>query len=226
MATWWTYDLSDFLLFSAETYYRLFERYHRDAWPMQLTALTLGIAVGSIVWRRGGTGGRFAAAVLAAAWLWVAWAYHYQRYATINWAAPWFAALFAAEAVLLVWTGVVRYRIDVTAPAPAIRRAGLGLYGTALLGYPFVNPVLGREWAQVELFGMAPDPTAIATLGIVLFAPRGMRRCLLVPPVLWCAVSGPTLWAMQAPSAFLPPLAALVAMGAAIRDSASKKIAN
>ncbi len=36
MSEWWTYTLSDFLLFSARTYYRLFELYNRDVWPAQL----------------------------------------------------------------------------------------------------------------------------------------------------------------------------------------------
>ena len=35
----------------------------------------------------------------------MAWAYLWTRYATINWAASWFAAAFAAEALLLIVAG-------------------------------------------------------------------------------------------------------------------------
>ena len=45
MDEWWTYRLSDFLLFSPHTYYRLFELYNIDVWPLQILALSLGIAV-------------------------------------------------------------------------------------------------------------------------------------------------------------------------------------
>src|SRR5713101_7279559 len=34
---------------------------------------------------------------------------------------------------------------------------------------------------------------------------------LLVVPLLWCAISGATLWAMQSPNALLAPAAALLA---------------
>ena len=38
MAEWWSYDLADLILFTPETWYRLFELYHRDIWPMQVVA--------------------------------------------------------------------------------------------------------------------------------------------------------------------------------------------
>src|SRR5262245_33918588 len=74
MPEWWTYSLSDFLLFSPRIYYRLFELYNAAIWPLQILALMLGAAVfglllSGVIWR-----GRAIAAVLAACWLWVAWA--------------------------------------------------------------------------------------------------------------------------------------------------------
>ena len=36
MSEWWTYTLSDFLLFSPRTYYRLFELYNDEIWPAQI----------------------------------------------------------------------------------------------------------------------------------------------------------------------------------------------
>ena len=45
MSEWWTYTLSDFLLFSPRTYYRLFEIYNAAIWPAQIVALGLGLAM-------------------------------------------------------------------------------------------------------------------------------------------------------------------------------------
>jgi hypothetical protein len=108
MSEWWTYSLSDFLLFSPRTYYRLFELYNLAIWPAQLLALALGVLILALlrpgpVWK-----GRVVAAVLATCWLWVAWAYFLERYETINWAASYFAAAFAVEAALLIWVGGFR----------------------------------------------------------------------------------------------------------------------
>ena len=59
---------------------------------------------------------------------------------------------------------------------------------------------------------MAPDPTALATLGALLFV-RARAFWLLAPiSLLWCLISGATLWAMKAPDFFVMPLIALLAI--------------
>ena len=101
MSEWWTYRLSDFLLFAPRTYYRLFELYNIEIWPLHIAAFAVGLTVLWLVWRGGVARGRIACALLAVAWLFVAWAYHRERYAAINWAATWYAAGFAIEGLLL-----------------------------------------------------------------------------------------------------------------------------
>ncbi len=212
MSEWWTYGLRDLLMFSAQTYYRLFELYNRDLWPSQLLALVLGVAVLAL-WRRGGErAGRAIALILAVCWLWIAWGFHWQRYASINLAAGYFALAFVVQALLLVWLGVLRGRLT---PVPATRlqqRAGLGLLLFALLVFPLIGPLLGRSWTQAEVFGMAPDPTALATLGVLLFAGGRPAWGLFPIPVAWCLLSGATLWAMESPDFAVAPLAALLAL--------------
>jgi hypothetical protein len=212
MSEWWTYGPRDLLLFSAQTYYRLFELYNLETWPLQMLALVLGAAVLAL-WRRGGErAGRAIAAILAVCWLWVAWGFHWQRYASINLAAGYFALAFVVQSLLLLWLGVVLGRLT---PVPATRlqqHVGLGLLLFALLIFPLMGPLLGRSWTQAEVFGMAPDPTALATLGALLLA--GLRRVwwLYPIPVAWCLISGATLWAMEAPDFAVVPLAALLAL--------------
>jgi hypothetical protein len=225
MSEWWTYGPRDLLMFSAQTYYRLFELYNRDLWPLQMLALVLGVIVLAL-WRRGDDrAGRVIAVILAACWLWVAWGFHWQRYASINLAASYFALAFVVQALLLLWSGGLRGRLT---PAPATRlqqRAGLGLLLFALLAFPLMGSMLGRSWTQAEVFGMAPDPTALATLGVLLFA--GVRPVwgLYPIPVAWCLLSGATLWAMESPDFAVVPLAALLAVilavGGALRHARS-----
>ena len=211
MSEWWTYSLSDFLMFSPRTYYRLFELYNLAVWPWHLLAVGIGLAV-LVLWLRGGAWqGRAVAAVLAACWLFVAWAYLLVHYDTINWAGSYFAVAFAIEAVLLAWTGLVRNRLALRPPRDFAGVAGLCLFVLALLAWPLIGPLLGRPWLQAELFGVAPDPTVVATLGALVAADR-TRWELLVVPLTWCAVGGGTLWTMQSPDAPLMPAAALLAL--------------
>ena len=107
MSEWWTYRLTSFLLFSPRTYYRLLELYNLAIWPAQLAGMAIGLAIVALLIGKRGYRDRIIAGLLAACWLWIAVAFHYQRYAQINWAATWFAVAFACQALLLVVVGVL-----------------------------------------------------------------------------------------------------------------------
>jgi hypothetical protein len=213
MSEWWTYSLSDFLLFSPRTYYRLFELYNAALWPAHVLALAAGLAILASMVRDGGRWWwRSAASVLlAVCWVWVAWAFLLDRYATINWAAAWFAGVFLAQAALLVLAGAGG---GMAGSVPRPRRAGaITLLVFALVVYPLIGIAVGRPWTQAEVFAMAPDPTALGTLGFALLARTAARRWLLLAvPLLWCAVSGATLWTMGTSEAPVLPAAGLVAL--------------
>jgi hypothetical protein len=211
MSEWWTYSLSDFLLFSPRTYYRLFELYNLAIWPAQIVALALGLAILVLMLRRHAWHGRAVAAILAGCWLWVACAYLFTRYDTINWAARYLAAGFALQALLLAWTGLARNRLAMRpGRTDLVGGAGLGLFAFALAVQPLIGPLLaGRPWTQVEIFGVAPDPTVVATLGVLLATERPPWHLSAIP-LAWCAISGATLWAMQSLDALILPGAAFL----------------
>ena len=216
MQDWLSYGLTDFLLFAPRTYYRLFALHNAALWPLHIGVLAAGAAMLWLVfaarppWR-----GRAIAILLAAAWLFVALAWHLQRYDGINFAGRWFAAAFALEAVLILAVGAAGNRL---LPAPRAHPAGLigaAIFAAALALYPLMAVMLGRGIESAEVFALAPDPTAVATLGLLL-VPARVAWLLLPIPVAWCIVTGLTLWTMDAPDAFVAPLAALVVLGLAI----------
>jgi hypothetical protein len=215
MSEWWTYSLSDFLLFSPRTYRRLFELFNADTWPMHGLALAAGGVVAWAAWR-----GRLrlAALLLAVVWAWVAWAFFLRHYASINWAAPALAAAFGVQAALLAvlaaWPA---------APPSRPRAGAMALLAFGLLLQPIIGPLLlGRPWTQIELFGMAPDPTATVTLGLLSMGPATRWQLPLWPiPLAWCAVSAATLWTMRDVDAWILPAVAAVAIAVALRGRGS-----
>ena len=221
MSGWWaewrTYSPSDFLLFSPRTYYRLFELYNSDIWPLQIATLLAGIAILALVRSRIAWRSRAIAAILMACWLWVAWAFHWQRYATINWLAPYFTAGFALEAVLLFWIGVVRGRLNFDCGPDLRARTGFAMFLFGLLIQPLLSMLAGRTWMQLGIFGVAPDPTAVATLGLLQAGPRS--RIVLLVPFIWCIVSAATLWTMGSAEAIVLLAAAAVTLLSLIRPA-------
>jgi hypothetical protein len=212
MSEWWTYRLSDLLMFSKATYFRLFELQNLALWPLHLLALGAGIALLACLAQGGGRAGRTAALLLALAWLHVAWRYFAQRYATINTGAPYFAIGFALQAVLLFWLASRKGAPRLTEPVGSLGKLALGIAGMALVVYPLLAPLGGRAWAGAELFGLAPDPTVAMSLAALLL--WRSRPWLWIVPLLWCAVSSATLMELRSGQAWLLPLLTVLAVGA------------
>ncbi len=225
MPEWWTYTPGDFLMYSPRVYGRLLAAYQRDLWPAQAVALALAIAVAALVRSRLAWRGRAAAAILAAGWAWVAWGFFAQRYATIDWAATYFAWAFAVQAVLLLVIGALRGRLLPDPRGGGAARGAHALLLFALFVQPAFGAALAGDVAAVALAGVLPDPTAVATLGLVLLA-EGRARCtLLAIPLLWCVASGVLAWARESADALVTFGAAALALARAAarrRDPGSR----
>ena len=212
MTEWWTYSLEDLLAFSPETYYRLFELYHHDIWPIQILAIILGVTILLLVLRNPPWQGRVISFILAACWLWVAWVYHHQHYASINWLADYYAIGFSLEAMLLIWAGAFRNKLIFRVESLIVKQAGLGIFLFAVFIQPFIGLFYGRTWIQSELFAITPDATVLATLGLLLLSENKTFLLLYIIPLCWSVITAATLWAIGSPDALLLPLAALVVL--------------
>jgi hypothetical protein len=223
MSEWWTYRPADFLMFAPRTYWRLFELHNAQWWPLQWLLLVAACVVVARAARGGTAVLRVGAAGLAATWVFVSASFLLQRYAPINWAAGAFAAAFVLQAAVLV---LLATRTDLHATRRGSRRAvGALLVGWALVGHPLLAAAAGRPWKQAEVFGIAPDPTAIATLGALLWADHRTRatgvllRAARVVPIGWCAISAATLLTMGSAQAWVTAAAAAGAAAALAVDA-------
>ena len=196
-----SYTIAQFIPFTREVYFRLFERLNEAVWPWQLVLLAVLAAVPVLIRRDLGL---LAGPVLALSWIWVATWFHFRLYAELNWAAGYLGWLFLIQAGLILVAGV-RGRLSWGGGLRAC--IGTGLFGFAVAVLPLLGPLFGRSWAGMEVAGTAPDPTAVATLGILLLPAR--VPWLLVPaPIIWCAYSAASFWALG----WLPGLVLIAAV--------------
>ncbi len=201
MDQWLDYELSDFLLFSPQVYWRLFALENAALWPLPALAPLLAIA-GLLAAIRHPDGARALAVLLAIAWIWVGYSFLWQRYASINWAVA-----YAAPAIFLQgigWAAVAVWRGPVLGvQAGIIGLLGLTLCAFAVVGYPMAGVLAGRAFWDAEFVGLAPDPTAAFGAGAALAVlPRGAVLALLPVPVLWLGFSTLTLIALESSQAW------------------------
>ena len=200
-----SYTVADFIPFNAEVYFRLIERVSAAWWPLHLLTLAAGLAAVGFAW----TGrARTAGSIVATAMAWVGVTFLMDDYAQLNWAGIGFGWGFVGAATLLLLfslrlpgvAGHLEHGAKPTNGITFLRLAGLALATFGVAGYPAIAPLAGGGWTEAEVFGIHPDPTAVAALGIVLLILHGYRLWVAAAaPLLWCLVSALTLQVLQAP---------------------------
>lgn len=201
MSEWWTYRPEDFLLFSPRVYWRMFELHNAALWPLQVPALAAGATIVLLVARWPISSARWLALLLAALWGFVGWSFLWERYVEINWAVAYVAPAFAVEGVMFLVCGLLPNSLAFDRRGLA---GGIGYFMLAFaIAFPLLAPLQGRGWASSEVFGIAPDPTAVATLGLLLLARGRLMPWLLPIPALWCLLSGMTLQTMRESQAWV-----------------------
>jgi len=206
------------LSFSPEAFFALFETYNRAVWPAPVAAYALGLAALALVFKPMPGAGRIVAAILAAMWAWNGIAYHLIYFAEINFIAPAFAALFVLQAALFAWAGAIRGALVFRFRPDFAGWTGLALALFALAGYPLLGEFAGHDWPRMAVFGIAPCPTTIFTLGLLSLVEGRARIYLLAIPLLWALIGGSAAWLLRVPEDLTLLLAALVAVGAMWAD--------
>ena len=176
------------LPFSTEQFFAVFADYNAAIWPAQLIAYALGLAAIGALWADGRLGRRLILSVLALFWAWNGIAYHYAFFAAVNPAAKLFAALFVLQAVLFAAAAVARNGLRFHVGWDFRSALGLGFIVYALLVYETLGYLAGHGLMKGPLFGVAPCPTTIFTIGMLLLARGANLMWLSVIPILWALV--------------------------------------
>jgi hypothetical protein len=200
--------------FTIEQFFEVFARYNLALWPWQIAAVLAGIAVVALLWREARSSAVAITLILSAMWLINGIGYHWTYFAAVNPAARLFAAAFVLQGLLLA--GVAFTQSDLRF---RVRRVPTSLFGLACVAfalalYPLVGWLVGHRYPATPMFGVAPCPTTIFTIGVLVQGPWRQMRWLLVIPGLWAAVGGSASILLGVPQdyALVAALVALLAM--------------
>ncbi len=176
--------------YSAEVFFAILAEYNSSIWPAQAVALLLGVTAVFLVARFPARAGRPVAALLAGAWGWTGLVYFLAEFSEIDFWAYGFGAAFVLQGLGFVWAGLIRRRLRFGSEPNQTVWSGAGLVALGLLGYPLLVAALGRDLLETGAFGVAPGPTVIFTLGVLLAARPAAPLYLFAVPLIWCVIAG------------------------------------
>lgn len=193
------------LPFSHDDFLAAFAAYNRHFWPVATLLWLLTIAAILRLWQLGPRASRIVAILLAAHWAWSGLAYHAVFFRPINPVATVFAALFALQALLFLWLGVIKARL-IFVPT----RSPWGLLALLLIAYsfsyPLLNVLLGFSYPFMPTYGL-PCPSTLLTAGLLLMLSRRSSRLVFVVPLVWTLVGGSGAILLDIPTDFALPIA-------------------
>ncbi|HZD26301.1 MAG TPA: DUF6064 family protein [Alphaproteobacteria bacterium] len=209
--------------FTEAQFFAVFQAWNAAAWPAQPLAYALAAVTTALALAGAPGGGRLLAGVLAAMWLANGLGYHLVQFSRINPLAPAFAALFVLQAGLLVAWGVLHDGLRLRAawrPWPVV---GLACLAYAAVIYPLIGLALGRDAAALPWLGIAPCPTVIYSIGVLLLARPVVPAWLFAGPLAWAAIGGSAAVLLRVPQDWGLLAAGLLAAAHLLRRDAPLK---
>ncbi len=162
--------------FTTDEFFAVFVQYNMDIWPLQIGTYVLGLIVVALLFWRNRASGILVSTILGFFWLINGAGYHWSHFSAINPTAYAFGAVFVAQAALLGTSPLIFGGIQFSAEKDARTVTGLLLVAFAMAVYPVWGSIAGHSYPAAPVFGVAPCPTNIFTIGILFCLHPGVRR--------------------------------------------------
>jgi hypothetical protein len=186
------------LSFTVEQFYGVFREYNTALWPAQVFLFALAVVAVALVAFPRRWSGVGVSSIPAFLWAWIGIVYHFPFFASINPLAYWFAAVSVLGALIFLWQGVVRRKLEFRLATNTRTAIGWLLMVFALVVYPAWSVYAGHHYPDLPTFGL-PCPTTIFTIGLFGFAVRPYPRSPLAIPALWSFVGSQAAFLLGVP---------------------------
>lgn len=174
--------------FTLEQFLGVFAAYNAAIWPAQIIAAVLGLVAVAALWLKRPLASRLILSILALMWMWNGVGYQFLFFSSINPAAKLFAGLFMLQALLLAGCAVAARAVSFRTASDLRSIAGFALIIYAMLIYPVLGISAGHGLMAGPMFGVAPCPTTIFTIGLLLLARGRWVVWLSIIPLLWSLI--------------------------------------
>lgn len=182
--------------FTVTQFFEVFARYNEAIWPLQIVTYVVALACVLLLLFGARQASIATAAVLSALWTVNGIGYHWLFFSTINGLAYVFGGLFVLEAILL---SALSTRLNLSFGFNSRSAAGLVLMLFASIVYPVWGWFAGHSYPAVPMFGVAPCPTSIFTIGILMLSRWRYVIAVLLIPIVWSVIGGTAAFLLGVP---------------------------
>ncbi|GGC16864.1 hypothetical protein GCM10011494_39690 [Novosphingobium endophyticum] len=199
------------LPFTRDRFFELFAAYNEAIWPAIPIFYLLAMIATLAAWRRHPQAGCVVSGALAVMWAWAGLVYHGLFFTRINPAAWAFAFGFLLQAVIWAFQAGSRTAFGFEDRSPVRAMAGWAMIAYALLVYPALGLLSGEAYPALPMFGVAPCPLVIFTLGLMTWASK-VHWWVWIVPLVWAIIGGSAAILLSVPQDWALPIAALAAL--------------
>ena len=171
--------------FTFDEFLEMLERFNTGWWPAQLVMYSLAVVAIYFAIRKTSYSGKIVTAILAFFWIWVGTVFNLLYFSRLYPMAYLFVVLYILEGIILAAAGLFGNRLTFRVKADLYGLVGAILIVYALIGYPLIAHFTGRSYPYLLLTGMMPCPTAIFTLGLLLWTEKPVPKIVPVIPVVY-----------------------------------------
>lgn len=211
------YSLKDLVLFNTEGWFGLYQTVNSQYWPLQILGLAWGLFVIYAFFTREHSLIVIAFVSSAGLWLSCAIVFHLGEYQQLSWVAVYYGWTFIAQAIILFLSAALNQKLEQKIDQKLGKNIGQNIFGSdtakqkivsinvgrfllcaGIAMIPILGLIEGRNWMSLDILGVGPDSTALATTGLVLLAVRSkvLKILLCIIPTMWLIISAATAWPM------------------------------
>ena len=183
--------------FTVHQFIEMFHRYNEAIWPMQLVAYAIGLFIVAIfILRCRGSrsvlasavvANRLVPAILGGFWAWMGVVFMWGYQADISASGRVFGWLFLTGAACFMIAAFKGSELGLGRASSRRLIIAAAMIVYAMLIYPLLGALAGHAYPSGPLFGVAPCPTALFTLAILVACLRP-RWYLLLVPIAWAYI--------------------------------------
>ena len=177
-----------------EEFFDLFGSYNEMYLIVIVLTNVLAIIALLMVFRKSEYSNRVISFTLAFLWLWIGIVFGILVFgpfptvlAGIEMSGSWylFGSIFAIHGIILLYFGVIKDTTSYSWKPGSRHFFGLLFIVFGLVIYPFVGVLTGRVFPEYPVFGIAPCPVTLFTIGLLLWSDKKPSLLLVAIPIFW-----------------------------------------